>query len=90
MRTRLASRTFPLMLSVLFVGMLTSNAHAYLDGGTGSMILQVLLGGFAGLAIAGKLYWYKFLSLFGIKRSKPDVQEAKQEAFERSEARVDR
>ena len=32
-------------------------AYAYLDAGTGSMILQLLLGGLAGLAIVGKLYW---------------------------------
>ena len=50
------------------VGMTTSTAHAYLDPGTGSMILQVLLGGVAGLALAGKLYWHKLLSLLGIRR----------------------
>jgi hypothetical protein len=32
-------------------------AYAYLDAGTGSMILQLLLGGLAGLAVVGKLYW---------------------------------
>jgi hypothetical protein len=53
------------MLSVLFVGMSAGNAHAYLDAGTGSMILQLLLGGIAGLMIAGKLYWYKFRTMIG-------------------------
>jgi hypothetical protein len=33
------------------------------------MILQVLLGGIAGLALAGKLYWHKLLSLFGLRKS---------------------
>ena len=37
---------------------------AYLDPGTGSMILQLLLGGIAGVAIVLKLYWQRFLSLF--------------------------
>lgn len=45
--------------------MSSSSAHAYLDAGTGSMILQVLLGGIAGLMIVGKLYWYRFRSLIG-------------------------
>ena len=36
-------------------------AYAYLDPGTGSMILQVLLGGVAGVALAGRLYWRQFL-----------------------------
>lgn len=31
-------------------------AYAYLDPGTGSMILQLLLGGVAGVLIIGKLY----------------------------------
>ena len=30
---------------------------AYLDPGAGSMILQVLAGGVAGIAVVGKLYW---------------------------------
>ena len=70
------SSLFPATLAALFVGMSTTGAHAYLDAGTGSMILQVLLGGVAGLAIAGKLYWYKFLSLFGYKpkQSEPEAE----------------
>ena len=31
--------------------------HAYLDPGTGSMILQLLIGGVAGALIIIKLYW---------------------------------
>lgn len=69
MREKLASRLLPAALALLFVGIPTSSAHAYLDGGTGSMILQVILGGAAGLAVAGKLYWHKFLTLVGIRRS---------------------
>ena len=47
-------------------------AYAYLDPGTGSMILQVLLGGFAGLALAGKLYWRRFLEVIGVRTETPD------------------
>jgi len=39
-------------------------AHAYLDPGTGSVILQVLLGGLAGLAVAIKLFWHRLTLLF--------------------------
>jgi len=34
-------------------------AFAYLDPGTGSMLLQVILGGFAAVGVALKLYWHK-------------------------------
>jgi hypothetical protein len=66
MRSKSMSSLFPLILAALFVGLSAGNAHAYLDAGTGSMILQLLLGGIAGLAIAGKLYWYKFKSMLGL------------------------
>ncbi|MCY4076791.1 MAG: hypothetical protein OXH04_15325 [Acidobacteria bacterium] len=32
-------------------------AAAYLDPGTGSMLLQVLLGGVAAIGVVAKLYW---------------------------------
>ena len=56
----LAALSFLFAIATMLVGILTSSAHAYLDPGTGSIILQVLLGGVAGLALAGKLYWQKF------------------------------
>ena len=41
-------------------------AFAYLDPGSGSMLLQLVLGGLAGLAVIAKLYWHRLLGLFGI------------------------
>jgi hypothetical protein len=43
-------------------------AHAYLDPGAGSMLLQVLLGGVAGILVIGKLYWHRLLVLVGLRR----------------------
>jgi hypothetical protein len=48
---------------------------AYLDPGSGSMILQMLAGGFAAVAVAGKLWWRRFLRLFGIRKD-PEEQRA--------------
>ncbi len=39
--------------------LVASPAHAYLDPGTGSMLLQVMLGGTAGAAVVLRLYWAK-------------------------------
>jgi hypothetical protein len=33
---------------------------AYLDPGAGSLILQALAGGVAGLVVFGKIYWGRF------------------------------
>ena len=51
-------------------------AHAYLDPGTGSMILQLLLGGVAGALVVGKLYWQQVKDFFH-KESKPPAAESR-------------
>ena len=48
-------------------------AHAYLDPGTGSMFLQLLLGGLAGLAVILKLYWQRLLSFFGLGHQEGEI-----------------
>jgi hypothetical protein len=64
----LARSAYLCALALLLAGISTSTAHAYLDPGTGSMILQLLLGGVAGLLLAGKLYWQKLVTALGFKR----------------------
>lgn len=76
MRVKPSSSLFPLTLSVLFVGISTSGAHAYLDAGTGSMILQVLLGGIAGLMVVGKLYWHKLLVMLRVRSDAAPPEES--------------
>ncbi len=58
-------------LVVLLLGLVLSPpAYAYLDPGSGSMLLQLLLGGIAGAVVVLKLYWQRFVSLFGNKQAK--------------------
>jgi hypothetical protein len=40
-------------------------AHAYVDPGSGSMLLQLLLGGIAGVAVAVRMYWQRLRAFFG-------------------------
>ena len=57
----------------VFLLLLAANAEAYLDPGTGSMLLQVILGGVAAVGVAIKLYWHKLRVAFGMgKKEKPD------------------
>ena len=42
---------------VLLVTVLDFDAHAYIDPGSGSVLLQLILGGVAGIAVVVKLYW---------------------------------
>jgi len=46
-----------------------SPAHAYADPGAGSMLLQLLVGGAAGLFVAFRLFKDKILHLLGIRKS---------------------
>ena len=67
-----------LMLIVLLtVGMLpiASPAQAYLDPGSGSMIVQVILGGVAGLVVAGKFYWLRIKESLGFASSEAPASE---------------
>lgn len=61
-----------LTLFALLSIVLAPTAQAYLDPASGSMVLQMILGGIAGLAVIIKLYWGKLLGLFGVKKSEHD------------------
>jgi len=47
----------------------STEASAYLDPGTGSMVLQLLLGGVAGAVVVVKLYWEKVKDFFTREKS---------------------
>ena len=55
---------------ILFI---PTSAFAYLDPGTGSAILQGILGALAAIAVALKLYWHKLLRLLGIRKKLEDT-----------------
>ena len=54
--------------SLAFFGVYIQPAFAYIDPGTGSMVVQVLIGAFVGLGIAIKAYWYKLKEKFMRKK----------------------
>lgn len=58
------SAFFVLLNVFLIVIGWVNSAWAYLDPGTGSMVLQLLLGGIAGAVVILKLYWRRFVGLF--------------------------
>lgn len=47
----------------LFVSSLSGDLHAYLDPGTGSMVVQVILGGLVGGLALMKVYWKRLKAL---------------------------
>jgi len=66
MKTSVKISSIPLPLCVLvclFVAA-PSNAYAYLDPGTGNVLLQGLVAGLAGSFIAIRAYWHRICRVF--------------------------
>jgi hypothetical protein len=59
----------------LVLGAWTLPAYAYLDPGTGSMLIQGIIGAVAAVGVTLKLYWHKIKLLFGGHKSKDDASD---------------
>jgi len=46
---------------------------AYIDAASGSMALQIILGGAAAVAVALKMWWRRFLELLRIRKPEEDA-----------------
>jgi hypothetical protein len=63
------ARTSLLSVAMILVGSeLLEPVHAYLDPGTGSMIIQAVVAGVVGVLAVGRLYWTR---LKGLVRRNP-------------------
>ena len=51
-------------------GFFLSDAYAYIDPGSGSMIIQMIIGALVGVGITIKIYWYKLKEKLSFKTSK--------------------
>ena len=62
LKTRLT--TSSALLSVSLLPLTSQNIHAYIDPGTGSLLLQVLIASFVGALFLIKIYWQKVTAFF--------------------------
>jgi hypothetical protein len=58
---------------------------AYIDAASGSMLLQVILGGAAAVAVALKMWWRRVLRILHIRKPEEDVPAEPISAAHRSE-----
>ena len=65
-----------LFVAVLFIfhQFFISNAYAYIDPGSGSLIIQMLIGTLVGLGIALKIYWHRIRMKFSNFSEKSDKE----------------
>lgn len=57
------------LIVALFLLVSALPAEAYLDPGSGSIVLQAVIAAIAAAAVAVRLYWTRLKSLFGRKRA---------------------
>ena len=67
-------RNFLLLVVIYFFTSI--NANAYIDPGTGSILLQALLGGLAAAGASIAIYWNKLKNLI-FKKKKNDLENEK-------------
>jgi len=60
-----------LAILLLIVLLLPVPAHAYLDAGSGSMVLQLLVAGFAGVLVGIKVFWRRMVAFFSRPKNPP-------------------
>lgn len=63
-KTLQAATTF----SLAFLLLNSSPAYAYLDPGTGSIILQGIVGAISATFVLIRIYWHRVLQFFGLKK----------------------
>ena len=62
----------PILIAIALVFALVRPADAYLDANTGSLLIQLLVGGVAGLALVGKLMWHRITQFFRPDKTEND------------------
>ncbi len=65
-------KRFTAVLAVFFSLIIVQNAYAYLDPGTGSYMIQILLGAFAAGFYVLKQYWQKIMTFFRGRKTEND------------------
>ena len=63
-------KTALLIATIAFVSSLSGPLEAYLDPGTGSMAIQMILAGVVAGIAAAKVYWHKISSLIFRRETK--------------------
>lgn len=60
--------SWTVIFALVLLVMPVDRAQAYLDPGSGSLIIQVLIGGLLGLLVALKLYWGRIIGFITGKK----------------------
>ena len=63
-----------LFLAFTLIALITQPAFAYIDPGSGSAIMSVIIGFFVAIGLLIKTFWYKIKNFFGFTKAKKNKQ----------------
>ena len=64
-----------ILFFIFLIALFPSGAYAYIDPGTGSYILQILIAGALGMAYTVKIYWRRIKEFVGNKLHNHNIDE---------------
>ena len=59
-----------ILILLVFIVFFSKTSYAYLDPGTGSAIMSLIIGFFVAIGVLIKTFWYKIKSLFSSNSNK--------------------
>ena len=59
-----------ILYTIIYLGLFVQPAFAYIDPGTGSAIISLVIGFFVAIGVFVKSFWYKIKKLFRLSKNK--------------------
>ena len=74
---RLSNTSFAIAIGTIWMVMFAgaTPAFAYVDPGSGGMMMQLLLGGVAGVTVLLRLYWQRLTTIIGVRKADAESRE---------------
>jgi len=67
-----------IIIAILLLSALPATAHAYIDPGSGSALISIIIGAFVAAGVAIKTFWYKITGIFS-RKSPPESPDESEE-----------
>jgi len=74
------NKLFIAITTSLALGTWALPAHAYLDPGTGSMLIQGIIGAVAAVGVTLKLYWHKIKLMISGRKAEDETSNKSQDS----------
>lgn len=66
-----------IILGIILLNFIPATAYAYIDPGSGSALISIIVGAFVGIGLAIKTFWYKITGIFTGKKPSEENNNSK-------------